>query len=588
MPDATTQTTVAPGDLIAKLRATRSDYEKEQRAHTFLLDAYTGDGGFAGKIEGTDGGYWGWASAAYETSASSASALRPTNWSIIEATTYLDRFPREDEQKFQRRRDVAYYTNYIEPIFDLLISYMLKRPIQNENEPEQITQWRADINGRGTTWEELERQVIVPRAGQLGWCPVLFDMPQTPAELADKPITRAQQREAGLDKVRALPLYPANILAWHLDDADHFTWVKIRTDHTEWPDPLGKPIRIERYAIWSRDKVTWWEVECAEGKPESIRAEGETAHGFGQVPLAIYVHKPATDDAVRGTSMIKGAARLNRRHFNQTSELDEHLRSQVFAILQVPVEGTDRIPSEITTGVDNALPIPKDSSQPYAYIAPPGSVADTYEKRIEVTVGEIYRIMRVEYARPTGGAVSGVAHAYEFEQTNRRLGDFAAQVAMGRAWAFDIVAGPLGVGDDDREQMGFIAPTEFDVEDLAADLDNVQRTLGLGLGPTAQRLIRLRTIEKVLPHLNDDDRTQIEEELEEAASREADMQVISDELVKADLEGQDGGDPDADEDDEGEGEGDPPPGGDPAGKKPMKKLGKRVRRNRLKPPARAQ
>ncbi len=545
--------------LYDRLKTTRPGYTEEQTWHRFVLDGYTGGGGFCGKVKPPDVGYWGWAAQAY----GGANAVQSLADAMSDSTSYLDRFPREDDLKFQRRRDVANYTNYIEPCQDLLVSYLLKRPMTRENIPDQLDEWLQDVDGRGTTWDELFANTIVPRTASLGWMPVLFDMTPTPEELRGRAITKLEQDAAGI-RARAIPLFPANLLAWSHDESGQFRWVKIRTDHVDDSDPLGKPIRIERYAIWYADHVDYWDVRLPETGSPALGEMQTAAHPFKQVPVSIFVHKPSPDEPVRGISMIGAACVLNRRHFNLISELDEHLRMQVFAILQVPVKDGGAVPTEIVAGTDNSLPVPHDASQGYSWIAPPSSVAETYEVRLTSVVTEIYRIMRLEYSRGTGGVTSGVAHAYEFEATNRRLGDFASQLARGEAWSFDIVCPALGVSEEAQDEIRISGPTEFDVEDLAAELDNIKQALGLGLGPTANRLLRMRTAAKLLPNLDDGDRDKIEGELEEAAKREADMAAMAEEMALAGDAEQDGG---ADDD---EGKGGAPPPGTPPGTPPMK------------------
>lgn len=571
-----TSSATVPSDMYTRLKATRSGYLEEITWHRFLVDSYEGGGGYCGKIKQPDVGYWGWAAEAYSATGIAAA----TQLLSFPHNTYLDRFPREDDKKFQRRCDVAHYTNYQEAILDLYVSYLLKRPMERAI-PQAIEDWLNNVDGKGTSWDELVADVIAPRTANLGWMPVLFDMTPTPAELEGREtITKQEQLDAGIQP-RAIPLFPANLLAWSVDEAGHFTAVKIRTDHVDQTDLLAPPIRIERYAIWTRENVRWWDVRIIQGQSPQVPDEPKEAkHPFKQVPVAIFRRKPKPDDQVKGISLIAGSAVLNRRHFNLVSELDEHLRGQVFAILQVPVGSTGDKPSEIIGGTDNCLPVPMDASQGYAYISPDPSIAATYEKRIEVTVQEQFRIVRLEYSRPTGGATSGVAHAFEFEATNRTLADFSAHMARGEAWSFSIVAPALHVGDKERDDIRISGATEFDVEDLAADLDNVQRGLGLGLGPTANKLLRLRTVNKILPNLDDDDRDDIEAELEEAADREADMAAMTAEIDASLIPGQD--DPNAPPAEKG---GDKPPAGEPpTGEKVKPAPGKRPRRNGARPP----
>jgi hypothetical protein len=508
---------MAQDDLITRLRQTRNDYAEELVWHRFLLDAYTGTGGFGGKVREPVVGYLGWAAEAYSNAA--VALVSPS----AEVVTYLDRYPREDDRKFARRRDVAHYLNYVEAIADVLISYVLKREMIRDGAPPTLTEWQKDVDGQGTHWDDLLNDVVKPRAALLGWMPLLFDQPPT---LDGQ--TRAQTDNSGV-QVHAVPLFPANLLEWELDDRSQFAWAKTRIDYVHRPDPLGPCLREEKYSIWWPDHVEIYTVTKAEGAQQERVSGPETRpHPFGAVPIAIWRHKPCPEDTVRGVGMINPVAIECRRLFNLGSELDEHLRQQVFALLQVPYSGTTP-PDELIAGTDNCVGLPSDSKNEFKWLAPPESVAATYETRIANTVQEIYRLARIEYERGhTLEAASGVARAYEFEKTNRRLGDFAKQLARAEKRSYAIVGPALGVSADSIQQATVTAPTDFRVEDLATDIKNALDAISIALPPTAEMWIKKRVIEKMLPNLPTDQMVEILDELEdkrdEALNASAELQ----------------------------------------------------------------
>ena len=510
-------------DLIKQLRQTRDDYAEELVWHRFLLDAYTGTGGFAGRIKQPATGYLGWAAEIYSTSSVSA------HMSSAVVDTYLDRYPREDEAKFQRRKDVAHYPNYVEEIVDLLLSYVLKRDMVREKVPKPLETWMEDVDGQGTTWDEQIEGTLAARAALLGWCPHLID-----ADPVTEGATRAETDESS--QTRSIPLFPANLLDWEADESGEFKWVKLRLAYTKREGPLDEAVKEEHYQLWTRKTVRKIVITKA-GKGESITDDtGEVPNPFSVVPVTIWRHKPSPDDAVRGLGMVDGIASEVRRLFNLLSELDEHIRAQVFALLQVPL-GQGEQKSELVLGTDNAVGIPSDAKHEYKYLAPPGSIAETLEHRIAETITEIHRLARTENdAAKSVSAVSGVARAYEFEKTNRRLGDFAKQLARSVRRAYKVVAKVLGLGDDALKNTKITAPTDFKVEDLETAIQNAISAVSLGLGPTAETRIKQRVAEKLLPNLPNDDKAAIEQELEDmpaAAEQEAAEQKEIDAAVAA-------------------------------------------------------
>lgn len=508
---------MAEDDLIKRLRATRDDYAEELVWHRFLIDAYTGTGGFAGKVKQPATSYLGWAAQAYADD-----VVKDVGG--VDVNSYLDRYPREDETKFERRRAVAHYPNYVEAVADGLLSFVLKRPLHRDKTPPGIVDWMANADGTGKSWDRIFEDVIVPRSALLGYTPCLVDAPRAPGP---EQVTRAQSEAQGV-RPKAIPLFPANLLDWQCDDSGVFEWAKLRLDYTRRPEPLGPKVREERYQIWERDKVTIYVVSKAEGEQERVGPKEEISHDLGRVPLVIFRHKPCPDDPVRGSGMVDGIAPEVRRLFNLLSELDEHLRQQVFALLQVPFTGKTP-PSELIGGTDNAVGLPAESKHEYKFLAPPGTVAETYEKRIEKTVEEIYRVARVDYDKGGKQVSSGVSKAYEFEQTNRRLGDFSKQLAHAEVEVYKVLAPILGVSESAVESATVTAPTDFRVEDLATEIKNALDAISLDLTATAEMWLKKRAVEKLLPNLPESEREVIFQELEKERDAQLQARALADE-----------------------------------------------------------
>jgi hypothetical protein len=503
-------------DLLTALRSTRAGYDVECTWHRFLVDAYTGSGGFLGSIRQPAAGYWGAAAGGYGSR--STEGLR-------DELTYLDRYGREDEDKFKRRREVAHYLNYVAPLTDIKISYLLSKPPTRESAPDVVEEWRQNVDGRGTTWDELWL-LATYRAAICGWIPILVDAPSS-----DGVATRAQAIEAGV-RPKAFVLWPSALLAFKVDAGGTFEWAKIRTVHTEQETALATPHEVETITIWTAADATVYRISKIDGK-ESVSGPDVRPHGFGVVPIAVYRNKPAlSDDEVLGIPMHGDVSIEARRLFNLLSEFDEHLRSQVFALLQVPTDAPLK-DGELTIGTDNALPIRSDSQQGYAYIAPPASVAATYETRIEATIREIYRMGRVEYTRGAGGPASGVARRYEFASTNRAIGDFAAQSAKAESWVDDIVGRFLSVSDDARRAARVSAQTDFDIGDLESDIKATLDAVSAQLGATATKLLRRRLIGRMLPNLPKTTAEEIDAELDAQADDDAVGKAMAAEMLDA-------------------------------------------------------
>lgn len=499
----------ATEDLIAKLRSTRLDYEEERVWHKELLDAAYGIGGYIGRNGPTAVSHLGWAASAY----ASYSATNPgtADTSKTCRATYLDQFPREDSEKFAARISVAHYTNYVGPIHEQLLSHVNKAEMQRDGTSPTLDEWMLDVDGKGTSWDTLMREVVRPRASLLGWCPVLFDMPIAPA--GGETISQARANELALTP-KAIPLYPINLLDWIADDDGDLEAAKIRTTHEVRFDLIGASVSEERYSLWYSDRVVKYVVTTDGNNKSTVSEPVEVAHSFGKVPVLVCRGKPTPDDRVRGMSIVGDLAPSARRLFNLESELDDHIRGQVFAILGVPVADTGANGGEIVIGASNAIKVPMESNLLLHYVAPPATVSATLETRILAMVREIYRIARIEYTK-AAGITSGIARAYEFEQTNQRLGDMAGSFARFEEESLELVDGMLG-GDAD---ITVTAPTDFSVEDLESKIANTLAALALKLGVTADTELRRRLVRTLLPNLPSERQTAIEDELEAQATQ---------------------------------------------------------------------
>lgn len=512
--------------LIEQLERTRAGYAGELAWHQFLSDAYTGQGGFAGAVEQPGYGYYGRASEVY-----AENAIGRSLYGSGKSGSYLVRYPREDDAKFQARIAVAHYPNYIEPIVDLRNSHLLRKAFTQHEEPKELAEWREDVDGEGTHFNQLRADVALC-AALWGWLPTIVDAPPV-----EEGLTVAQVREAGLERPSVTLLAPANLLEWS-HDGQRWRWAKIRVDRTEVDDWTAEPAVVSRYTIWYPTEAIVYEVAERKSGKEIIFST-RYAHPFGQVPIAIARHKSmpvdprAGRDVVRGIPMLGQASVEARRLFNLHSELDEHVRGQVFALL-VMARQAAAPEGEITVGTDNAVNVDPNQKNIHYYLAPPASVAATLETRVDSTVREIYRMGRVEFARAQGASVaSGVARAYEFQQTNRAIADFAGELARWENRVGWLVGRKIGISDERLSKWRTQPPASFDIEDLQSELKAALDAITVKLGPTAEREMRKSLVQRMLPGLPRETYEQIETELDQMAEREAQMAAAGVELAQA-------------------------------------------------------
>lgn len=506
--------------LLDRLRHTRPGYDAECRWHRFLVDAYTGCGGFdTGDITQPLTSYWGPGAEVYAASGIYSAALKST----VGRGSYLDQFHREDGPKYEGRKRIATYLNYVEPLTELKCSYMLRKPFNRPSEPQPISDWRADTDGAGTSWDDV-RPLVAANAAILGWTPLLLDRPNT-----DGVASKAQAQVAGIDHWITKQLAPANVLDYEEHDG-RFRWVMVKTSRCErlgWGD---KPTQIDEYSIWDSEKVTRYEARHQESGDPIISAPVEMRHPFGRVPLVIFRHKrrPGKATCLAGLPMHGQIAKLSRRLFNLSSEFDEHIRGQVFALLvTVGSIGSTNEKGEVVVGTSNGIPLDPEAKQIHYYLAPPASVAATLEKRLIATITEIYRMAQVEFTRPAGGVTSAESRAYEFAQTNRAIADYAAEFARAETELSQLVGKASSVSDEMLRTYAVSAPNDFDVENLTTELKAATDAVSLNLGPTANGQLKLRVVERMLPNVSPEMKKKIAAEIETMENAPPPVPVIA-------------------------------------------------------------
>ncbi len=324
--------------------------------------------------------------------------------------SYLDRFNAEDAIKYQRRVDVAHYLNYVEPTTAIKVGYIARKPHKRNNVPPEVLEW---IERTGYD-KDFRRRALVTAV--LGWFPLLVDMPSSPAEAL------TVEQTGKLDPYVVLNL-PCHLFDYELDDQGAFVWAKLGVTSRHKPAWNQDAVETTRYTVWTRTDWTVYEVT------DSVVSQ--TAHGthaYGAVPLVSWRADTSVEDSVKAKSMNANIALECRRLFNLVSEMDEHIRCQVFAQLVWP--GAAPAGNNTGTGgVSTGLVISDQAKVVPFYLAPPPSIAATLEARIVATIIEIYRISGVEYAKASGVNTSAQSKEVEFEKTNVQIAALAQALA---------------------------------------------------------------------------------------------------------------------------------------------------------------
>jgi hypothetical protein len=344
----------------------------------FLLDAYSGKGGFA-------------------------------------SGDFLVAHPRESVAKLKKRKELAVYPNFCRKITDVFVGYLWKQSPQRTDLSDLYTQFVGNADGMGMQLDALlltyQRLAMI-----LGSVYLIVDKSSVQAT------TKADETAPYLS-VR-LP----SQLVYEEKDA-RGQWVKLTFSEYV----TTGTTQVMRYRSFTR---AGWSVSS------TIDGVGELngSYTLGCVPVvALHAAPPLDPYASRSDSFFYDLAQLNWDLYNLRSELRELFRAQAFAILTLPVTSDserERL-KDLTISTENALTFnPVGGGEP-KFIAPPADPVELYMAQIAQTVLDIYRIANLEFVG--GVQQSGVALSFHFQEANSSLRTMAEQCETAEKKIMDLV-----------------------------------------------------------------------------------------------------------------------------------------------------
>ncbi|WP_020160531.1 hypothetical protein [Methylobacter marinus] len=402
----------------------------DRTSDQFLLDAYSGQGGFA-------------------------------------TGEYLIRHPRELDDKFTRRQELAVYPNFCRKITDVFMGFLWKQAPSREVD-DLYTQFSANADGAGSKLDTLlfcyQRLAMI-----LGSVYIIVDKPQQQGS------TRADQ---------ALPYLalrmPAQLVAETKDAAG--TWQSVTFSETLG----GKPV----FRTYTQ---TGWKLSRDIEGADLIDQDG---YALGRVPVVrLHIAKPLNPASSRSDSWFYDLAGLNWDLYNTRSELRELFRAQTFAILALPVaddKERERL-KDMTISTENALTYnPTGGGQP-GFIAPPADPVELYMKQIADTTTDIYRVANLEFV---SGAVaqSAESRAFHFQEANSSLRGMAEMGELAENEIADLVY--LWQGQTFNGNIAYAS--EFNMADLQQAIATALDSVSLRMGSEFDRALKKRLAKQIL------------------------------------------------------------------------------------------
>lgn len=358
----------------------------------------------------------------------------------IVGTSHLIPYPRESDERFARRNQIAWYINHLASACGRFAGYLAKRPpLRDIGNNELLRAVLDDCNWRGDDLDIFWHSFTI-EAKARGSMFLLVDMPPS--------VPPNQQAQVDQRAVPYLvPIFPEQVTDYVLDIQGRFERVKI-SDRMAID---GEQAFIERE--WTK---SGWAI-YREGK---IYQQG--VHLLGVCPVLIFTESgdyPCFGDYAQ-------IADISKRVFNAWSELDELLRGQTFSILlyKVPQDrfGLDLTSITATLGVSNMLQTFETGAE---FIGPDAANAATYMQVIALMEQKINDIALIVEA--TNQAESGIALTLRFQALNASLVGFARRLEDLERRMWDLVCRWLRI--DNRVQVSW--SKDYAIADVGKELE---------------------------------------------------------------------------------------------------------------------
>jgi len=400
---------------------------------------------------------------------------------------YIDKYPRENDEKYKERQKIAYYTNIFSSKINRYTGYLFKQTPTRNSANNLIRMIFDDVNNKGDSIDVFMSN-FAKHAKVRGVNLLLVDMPKNiPATLAEQIQTRS------------LPYFteiaPERLVAFKLDNTGKFEYVAfsdVIDNSTMQKQDIKEVIRYY-------DKQSWKILDAED--TDKVIESGD--HNLGVCPVLIFSETgefPATGEFTQ-------IAALAKRHYNLQSELDEILRGQTFSILTLNADTASDV--EVKLSTDNAIIYGKEFNKP-EYIAPPAAPAEIYQQKIKDIETQIDKI--AFDISTNEKQESGIALDIKFQGLNASLSNFSLRLEDLELRAFEVVCRYLNIKND----VDILYPKNFNIIDIEKEIGILSEMKQLVNSPTYFKLKALQIISNDLNTIDVDNFDEISQEIEDS------------------------------------------------------------------------
>jgi hypothetical protein len=403
----------------------------------------------------------------------------------LDTSKFIHRHPRESENSLRERRKRNYYLNFIEQIVNIYSGFMFRQPItrkfeNNDSESQKSKKTDDDLmdlkkeifkdfDRTGTAIDDFYKELSI-WLFIYGTQHVVIDMPSE-----DNPTTFAEQLER-----RFLPfavrVNPQQIINWSVDDFGQYNWIRMKQDPPSITDPfdvklMSDTVKEEYYRTWTRSSWIDHKILINKDGQKKVEEIGKGQHNLETVPVVTFKSRHFSRSRVIGLSPIHDISFASIAVLNICSLLDEEMYQKALTLLAVKKSPDDK--AELDLGGSNVLQYSGD--QRPEFISPSLTPGEFFVELVETLSKEIFRM-----AKLGGGltvlqeAMSGIAHAYLFNETNQALSDQADVLEAGEVRVLDIMVKWLDL-DRGNLMISSSYPDDFGIVKMSDELSTLNK-----------------------------------------------------------------------------------------------------------------
>lgn len=391
----------------------------------------------------------------------------------------LMRHFRESVEKYEQRRRIAYYLNYLKPCVDAHVTPIFKALAIRDYEGTGSAVWEVfmnDVDFTGTHIKDLMRRAAI-ESKLNGVAFIVMDMPDN--------IENEISTIYSLSKDRNKLPYAFVVSPVQVDEIG-----------------LDKFGRITKFVYKEPDQYSEQQFATRTLTPEGwslkdSKGEKSGTWNLGVVPVVPLFSKEHDNfDALPPSDFIS-IAKTNLAIYNMSSWLSDILVNQTFSILVYP--SNDQ--GDLTIGTSNALGYPSDATHEPKFIAPAADPANVLIGQIASLQQEIYRMTVVVNVTGSNRQQSGYAKAWDYEATNQLLSDFADAVESAELKVARLFC--LWTGTELDYKVNY--PNDFKISEVEQELANAEIAKGLNFGDGFNVEVFKRVLTAYLPELMAED-----------------------------------------------------------------------------------